>query len=90
MQKQKWHSTEKSVIETTDAILIAIDQKMLTSAMFLYMNKAFDGRVNHETLMLKMQAVGAPNSVIQWFCSYLNERTTSGSNPFNIVRALTH
>ena len=74
MQKQKWHSTETSVIETTDTILIAIDQKMLTLAMFLDMSKAFEGRVNHETLMLKMQDVGASNAVFQWFCSYLNER----------------
>ena len=65
---------ETSVIETTDSILIAIDQKMLTSAMFLDMSKAFDGRVSPEPLMLKMQDVGASNSVIQWFCSYLNER----------------
>ena len=44
---------------------------MLTSAMLLDMSEAFDGRVNHETLMLKMQNVGASNSLIQWFCSYL-------------------
>ena len=30
---KKWHSTEKSVIETTDTILRAIDQKMFTSAV---------------------------------------------------------
>ena len=70
---KKWHSTETSVIETTDTILRAIDQKMLTSAVFLDMSKAFDS-VNHETLILKLQDVGASNPVIQWFCSYLNDR----------------
>ena len=47
---------------------------MLTLVMLLDMSKAFDGRVSPEPLMLKMQDVGASNSVIQWFCSYLNER----------------
>ena len=46
---------------------------MLTSAVFLDMSKAFN-RVNYETLILKLQDVGASNPVIQWFCSYLNDR----------------
>ena len=46
---------------------------MLTSVVFLDMSKAFD-RVNHETLILKLQDVGASYPVIQWFCSYLNDR----------------
>ena len=70
---KKWHSAETSVIETTDTILKAIDQKMLTSAVFLDMSKAFDS-VNHETLILKLQDVGASDPVILWFCSYLNDR----------------
>ena len=60
---KRWHSTETSVIETTDTILKAIDQKMLTSAVFLDMSKAFDS-VNHETLILKLQDVGASDPVI--------------------------
>lgn len=70
---KKWHSTETSVIETTDTILKAIDQKMLTSVVFLDMSKAFDS-VNHETLILKLRDVGASDPVIQWFGSYLNDR----------------
>ena len=37
---------------------------MFTSAVFLDMTKAFDG-VNHETVILKLQDVGASNPVIQ-------------------------
>ena len=55
---------------------------MLTSAVFLDMTKAMDG-VTHETVILKLQDVGASNPVIQWLCSYRND---SGSNPLNIVR----
>ena len=45
---------------------------MLTSAVFLDMTKAIDG-VNHETVFLKLQDVGASNPIIQWFCSYRND-----------------
>ena len=44
---------------------------MLTSAVFLDMTKAIDG-VNHETVILQLQDVGASNPV-QWFCSYRND-----------------
>jgi len=47
-------------------------KEMLTSAVFSDMSKAFDS-VYHETLTLK-QDVGASNPVIQWFCSYPNDR----------------
>ena len=57
-------------METTDSILRAINQKMLTSVVFLDMSKAFES-VNYETLILKLQDVGNSNPVIQWFCSYL-------------------
>ena len=51
-----WHSTETSIIGTTDTILREIDQKMLTSAVILDMSTAFDS-INHETLILKFKKV---------------------------------
>ena len=69
---KKWHSTETSVIETTDTILNAIDKKKLTAVVILDMSKAFDS-VNHETLILKLQDVGASSSTLQWFRSYLSQ-----------------
>lgn len=66
---KKLHSTETSLIETTDTILKAIDKKMLTVAVFLDMSKAFDS-VNHELLILKLQDIGASSSTLQWFCNY--------------------
>ncbi|CAB4017364.1 Hypothetical predicted protein, partial [Paramuricea clavata] len=38
---KKWHSTKTSVIQTTDAILNAIDKKKLTATVFLDMSKAY-------------------------------------------------
>ena len=62
---------------------------MLTSAVFLDMSKAFDS-VNHETLILKLQDVGAPNPVIQWVCSYLNDRRQVVRIHSTFTEPLTH
>ena len=67
------HSTETSVIKTTDEILHAIDQKKLSAIVLLDMSKAFDS-ISHKILLAKLQDVGASYSVIQWFRSYLSER----------------
>ena len=71
---KRWHSCETSVIETTDTILNAIDKKKLTAVVLLDMSKAFDS-VNHDTLILKLQDVGISRDALQWFRSYLSNRT---------------
>ena len=52
------HSTETSVIQTTDIILSAIDKKHFTAVILLDMRKAFDS-IDHTLLLVKLQDVGA-------------------------------
>lgn len=54
---KKHHSTETSLIETTDTILNAIDKKKVTAVVVLDMSKAFDN-LDHKILMIKLQDVG--------------------------------
>ena len=70
---KQWHSTETSLIHTTDIILSAIDKKKLTAVVLLDMSKAFDS-INHQILLEKLQDVGASPPVIHWFYSYLSSR----------------
>ena len=56
-------STETLLINITDSILNAIDQKKLTAVVLLDMSKAF---VNHNLLMLKLQDMGDSQSCLQW------------------------
>ena len=71
---KRWHSTETSLIYTTDKILSAIDQKKTTAMVLLDMSKAFDS-ISHKTMLYKLQDIGASTSAIDWFRSYLSNRT---------------
>ena len=68
-----WHSTETSLINSTDAILSGFDESKLTAMVLLSMSKAFDS-VSHEILLLKLKDVGASNTFFRWFHSYLSDR----------------
>ena len=54
---KKFHSTETSLIHTTEAILGGIDKKKLTAVVLLDMSKAFDS-IKHDILLQKLQEVG--------------------------------
>ena len=70
---KKFHSTETSLIHTTEAILGGIDKRKVTAVVLLDMSKAFDS-INHEILQQKLQVVGILSSGATWFNSYLSQR----------------
>ena len=61
-----WHSTETSLINSTDSILKVIDQKKVTAVILLDMSKAFDS-INHEILLAKLKHVGVSSSCLSWY-----------------------
>ena len=70
---KKWHSTETTLIHTTDIILSGIDKKKTTAVVLLDMSKAFDS-VNHGILLNKLLDVSVSDSALRWFESYLSNR----------------
>ena len=54
---KKWHSTETSLIASTDTILEAVNKRKLTAIVYLDMSKAFDS-INHSILLRKLKAIG--------------------------------
>ena len=71
---RKHHSTETLNLMVTDHILKAIDDKKVTAMVLLDLSKAFDS-ICHSRLLDKMRSVGTSGSALEWFKSYLTDRT---------------
>ena len=70
---RKNHSTEHAILEITDKLKKAIDNKEITCGLFLDFTKAFD-TVNHQILLSKMHKYGIRGLSYDWFVSYLSNR----------------
>ena len=71
---RKGYSTEQAILEITDALKKALDQKMVTCGIFLDFSKAFD-TVNHDILLSKLYHYGIRGTPFNWFKNYLHNRT---------------
>ena len=67
-------STNVALTRVTEEILLNIDNKLTTGAVFIDLRKAFD-TVDHTLLIAKLKNIGFSASVINWFTSYLSSRT---------------
>ena len=72
-RNRKMHSTETALINLTDNILKAVDEKYALLLVLLDVSKAFDS-LNHNLLLGKLRKLGFKASVISWFSSYLSSR----------------
>ena len=70
---KKHHSTETLNILVTDALLDAMDNKMVSALLLLDLSKAFDS-ISHPILLQKFDRIGASDKVVDWFKSYLTDR----------------
>ena len=71
---RKKHSTNHALIEITETIRQALDNKKFACGIFVDLQKAFD-TVNHDILVAKLEHYGIRGSANQWFASYLKNRT---------------
>jgi len=71
---RKNHSTATTLLDVQDFILSNIDNGYVTAALFLDLKKAFD-TVDHSLLIRKLNSTGIKGKELNWFVSYLNDRT---------------
>ena len=71
---RKKHSTNHALIQITETIRQALDDKKLACGIFVDLQKAFD-TVNHDILIAKLDHYGIRGTANQWFSSYLKNRS---------------
>ena len=67
-------STETALLEMTNEWLWNIDNKHLNGVIFLDLKKAFD-TMDHAILLEKLKLYGVDCPSLNWFRSYLSDRT---------------
>jgi Reverse transcriptase (RNA-dependent DNA polymerase) len=67
-------STEQTLLHVTDYIAKALNKGDYCIALFLDLKKAFDV-VSHEILIQKLQKFGISGTTLDWFKSYLKDRS---------------
>ena len=65
------YSTTHQLIELNDNILLALDNKQITSITFADISKAFD-TVWIKALILKLEKCGMKGNLLSWLKSYLS------------------
>ena len=68
------HSTNHALIEITESIRKALDNKNFACGIFIDLQKAFD-TVNHSILVNKLDYYGIRGISNKWFKSYLSNRS---------------
>ena len=68
------HSTTTAMLDLTNEWCFNIDRKLLNGTLFLDLKKALD-TVDHTILLKTLEYFGLDLSVIDWFKSYLSDRT---------------
>ena len=73
MDLEKNHSTDMALIDTTDKISQAIDNRLYSAGIFIDLSKAFD-TVDHLILLSKLEHYGIRGMPLEWFQNYLSSR----------------
>ena len=68
------HSCENAIQELLSSVLKNKENKQYTAAIFLDLSKAFD-TLDHTILLHKMEKYGIRGIILDWFKSYLENRT---------------
>ena len=70
---RKYHSTDMALIDITDKISQAIDNKLYFAGIFIDLSKAFD-MVDHLIMLNRLEHYGICGIPLEWLHNYLSSR----------------
>ena len=79
-------STSFQLLAIYDDFCQALDKRITTQSIFFDISKAFD-RVWHAGLINKLHAIGIRDNLLEWFKSYLSNRTQAKQFPLEFLKA---
>ena len=68
------HSTNHALVDITENVRQALDNKKFACGIFVDLQKAFD-TVNHNILLYKLSSYGIRGPAYNWLASYLANRS---------------
>ncbi len=71
---RKKHSTSTAIIKVLNDLMVSLDNKDHSAALFIDLSKAFDF-VDHEILKQRLLGVGLSVNTVGWFVNYLSDRS---------------
>jgi len=70
------HSTESALLKVLNDLFLIVDSGKCAVLILLDLSAAFD-TLDHDILLYRLQCIGIQGCVLNWFTSYLKDRTFS-------------
>ncbi len=70
----KKQSTSTAIIKVLNYLMVSLDNKNHSAALFINLSKAFDF-VDHDILKQRLLSVGSSVNTVGWFVNYLSDRS---------------